>query len=40
MVEKFSDDEKKWAGKKIRLVIVQAPNPSAGGKLGPAIRIE
>lgn len=40
MVERFGEDEKKWAGKKIKLLIVQAPNPSAGGKMQPAIRVE
>jgi hypothetical protein len=40
MVEHFGEDEKKWAGKKIKLLITQAPNPSAGGKMQPAIRIE
>ena len=40
MVEKFGDNEKNWINKKIRLTIVSAPNPSAGGKMQPAIRIE
>lgn len=39
MVELFGENEKQWAGKKIKLIIVQAPNPSAGGKMQPAIRI-
>jgi hypothetical protein len=40
MVERFGEEEKKWAGKKIKLLITQAPNPSQGGKMQPAIRIE
>lgn len=40
MSEKYGENEKAWSGKKIRLLIVQAPNPSNGGKIGPALRIE
>lgn len=40
MVEKFGENESNWKNKKIRLVITSAPNPSQGGKEGPAIRIE
>jgi hypothetical protein len=39
MVEKFGDDQDNWPGKKISLIKVQAPNPSKGGKLGPALRV-
>lgn len=40
MIEKFGEKEKDWENKKIRLIIVQAPNPSKDGKIGPALRIE
>lgn len=40
LVQKFGEDESKWAGKKVKVQIVQAPNPSAGGKMQPAIRFE
>ena len=40
MIEKFGENEKNWAGKKIRLRIIMAPNPQKGGKEQPAIRIE
>lgn len=39
MVEKFGEDEKKWAGKKIRLVHAFAPNPQQGGKETKTLRI-
>lgn len=39
MVELHGEDEEKWAGKKLTLTIVNAPNPQKGGKEGPAIRI-
>jgi hypothetical protein len=39
MVELFGPDQKKWAGKKIKLVKVKAPNPSKGGQIGDALRI-
>lgn len=40
LVQKFGEDEKKWAGKKVHISIIQAPNPSNGGKMGPAVRLE
>jgi hypothetical protein len=40
LIEKFGDNEKDWAGKKITIRIIRAPNPSQGGKEGPAVRIE
>lgn len=40
MVEKFGESEKNWAGKKIRLRVIQAPNPQNQNKMQAAIRIE
>jgi hypothetical protein len=40
MIEKYGNNEKTWAGKRIRISIIMAPNPSKGGKEGPAVRIE
>ena len=40
LVQKFGEDESKWAGKKIKVVIVQVANPSQGGKMQPGIRFE
>ena len=40
MVDKYGENEKNWTDKKIRLVIVKAPNPSNAGKMQDAIRIE
>ena len=40
MCEAFGEDETRWHGKAIRLHITTAPNPSQGGKEGPALRIE
>lgn len=40
LVTKFGEDESKWTGKRVKVVIVQATNPSQGGKLQPAIRFE
>jgi hypothetical protein len=40
LVTKFGDNEKTWSGKKVKVVIVQAPNPSNANKLQPAIRFE
>jgi hypothetical protein len=39
MVEKFGDNETKWAGKKIRIVHVMTQNPSAGNKATKGLRI-
>lgn len=39
-IQKFGEDESKWAGKRVKVVIVQAANPSAGGKMQAAIRFE
>ena len=39
MIRKFGKNEEKWRGKKITLVIGQAPNPQKGGQIGPAMRI-
>lgn len=40
LLEKFGNDEKKWRGKKIKLLHVMAPNPQKGGKSVKSIRIE
>jgi len=40
LVQKFGEDESKWAGKKVKVVIVQVANPSQGGKMQPGIRFE
>jgi hypothetical protein len=40
LVLKFGESEKNWTGKKVKVQIVQAPNPSKGGKEQPAIRFE
>jgi hypothetical protein len=40
LVQKFGEDESKWSGKKVKVVIVQVANPSAGGKMQPGIRFE
>jgi hypothetical protein len=39
MVEKFGDETDDWVDKRIKLNITTAPNPSKGGKEGPALRI-
>lgn len=39
MIEKFGENEKDWAGKKIRLMYAMAPNPSQGGKETRTLRI-
>ena len=40
LIEKFGDDEKKWPGKKFRILIVDTTNPQNGGKPCKGIRIE
>ena len=40
MCEKFGEDEKRWKGKKVKLVHVRAPNPKQNGKMVDALRIE
>lgn len=40
MIEKFGEDESKWAGKRLKLITVMAPNPQKGGREQPSIRIE
>jgi hypothetical protein len=40
LVELLGENEVKWAGKQVTLIIVQAPNPKKGGKEGPAIRVK
>jgi hypothetical protein len=40
LTSKFGDNEKNWIGKKVKVVLVQAANPSQGGKMQPSIRFE
>jgi len=40
LADKFGEVEKNWAGKRVKIAITTAPNPSQGGKVGPAVRLQ